>query len=277
MYERTYSAKVLKQNTPPEKKHRKKFAWKKFFMAALVVILVAVVVILVRTPKLQVHDVEVEGTHVTDPEEVSLFVKSQIEGNYLYFFPKSSMLLVPTTTIKKRLASAFPRFSTLDVRRKGINNLLVNVSEYQGEFLWCESDEACFFMTKDGIVFAEAPFFSGNAYKKIFIGKKETLPFKPVEENYMSVVKLLIERLPLILIEPTEFRQSSEHQIDITFYHNGNQALLMVDPSGGIEKMLEDLATGLNTEPLKSEFKNEKNILQSLDARFANKIVYKFK
>lgn len=277
MYERTYTSKVFKQNTPKEKKEKHPFPWKRFLWVVAGLLFVTAVVVLIRAPKLQVSNVEIIGANVTDPEDVSTIVNSYLEGHYLYFLPRSSMLLVPTAVITRHVRGQFPRFSSVDIRRKGVDRLVVSVVEHEGKYLWCENQESCFFMTKDGVVFAPAPFFSGDAYEKIFVGQKKDLPFRPMTDDTFSIVESLRERLPTIEIVPKLFRFVSEHQVDIIFVHNGHDASLIIDPSSPLDETLEDLATGLATEPLKSKFNDDKNILEYLDARFANKVVYKFK
>jgi cell division septal protein FtsQ len=276
MYERTYNAKVLSQKAPPEKKRRRRFPWRKFMIGLVSVLILAAIVILIRLPQLQVKTIAVVGTEVTDPEDVSIFIRSQIEGNFLYAFPKTSMLLVPTTSVAKWTAKEFPRFSSVDVRRKGVHGLTVSVSEHQGTYLWCAMDE-CYFMNADGLVFAPAPFFSGDAYAKLYIGTKSALPFSPLTPEQFAMVQVVLSRLPSIGINPSAIRDISSHQIDIDFSHKGTMARLMIDPNNDIEQTLEHLATALETDPLKTSFRSNSSVLEYLDARFSNRIVYKFR
>jgi hypothetical protein len=285
MYERTYNNKVLRQRAseedPKEKRRRRRFPWRRAIRISIWVLLVALAVMLIRLPQLRVTEVTVVGTNVADPEDVSLFVRSQIEGNFLYVFPKASMLLVPTASVTKWTTRQFPRFASVDVRRKGVHGLIVTVVEHQGAYLWCgnegQEDPSCFFMTKDGLVFAPAPFFSGDAYPKLYIGQKQELPFSPLTDKQLAMVQLLLERLPSIGIEPIAFREVSEHELDVIFSHNNRDARLMLDPGVDVAHMLENLATALATDPLHKDFMSSTKQLDYLDARFANKVVYKFK
>lgn len=277
MYERTYNTKVLSQKAPPEKKRRRRFPMRRFLKIAGGVVALAALVFLMQWKRLRVQSIDVVGASVTDPEDVRLFINSQIEGKILYLFPKSSMLLVPTASLTKWTARAFPRFESVDVRRKGVRELLVTVKEYQGEYLWCESEASCYFMAGNGVVFAEAPFFSGDAYVKLFFGEKKELPFSPLTGEQLELIELALDRLPSISIQPLVLRRVSEHQMDIVFSRYGEQTLLLIDPTRDIEKTLEDLATALAADPLKREFRDESKTLEYLDARFANKVIYKFK
>ncbi len=276
MYERTYTAKVLTQNAPIAPKRKRKAPLKTILWIIIACAIVGGAVFLIKWPKLQVRHIEVSGTNVVDPEEVELLLQSRIEGSYLHIFPHTSMLLVPTATFTKLIQKTYPRFATVNVRRKGVDTLTVTVTERDGKYLWCENEEKCFFMTDDGLVFAEAPFFSGDAYVKIFIGAVADLPFAPLSDTQVAIVHTLLDRLPTLSIKPTEFRQLSEHELDIIFLHDDHRARLIIDPQNDIEATLEDLATALGTEPLKSKYRTSTHILEYIDARFSNKVVYKF-
>lgn len=295
MYERTYQKKVLSQ-TPPEesaakkRRRRRRAKMRRILKVLFVLALITLVVFLIRLPQLQVRTVDVVGTSVVDPEDVSRYVQSQIEGNILYLLPKKSMLLVPTASIAKWTARQFPRFATVDVRRKGVHGLIVTVTEHTGTYLWCQEAQSqsadaaapsCYFMTSDGLVFAPAPVFSGNAYVRIYMGAKQELPFTPLTPDQLSLVQLLLDRLPAVGITPNAFRAISEHEIEIDFSHYGSTAQLLIDPvqdaSHTYDMMLQNIATALSTDPLKSDFANPSKNLEYLDARFANKVVYKFK
>ncbi len=277
MYERTYHSKVLSQNEPKEKKRRRRIPIKKILWLFVGVVMIAGIIVLIRLPGLQIREIDVTGANVTDPQDVSVFLHSQIEGNALYFFPRSSMLLVPTATLGKRVQAQFPRFASVDVRRIGLNGLLVTVTEHEGTYLWCQSQEECFFMTNDGIVFAQAPFFSGDAYERIFYGERGELPFSPLPDHFRALIDTMRERLPSIGIVPDEYSFESEHRVDIVFSHRGVEARLMIDPTNDIEQTVEDLATALATDPLKTQFNDKNKVLEYLDARFANKVVFKFR
>jgi hypothetical protein len=277
MYERTYHAKVLTQHAPVEKKRRKRFPWKRFFWWCGAFVFLVGIIFLIRLRGLQVASVSVVGTNVVDPEEISAVVWQRLEGTYLSILPRTSMFLVPTRRVESVVAQAFPRLSSVRIDRKGVRGLEVKVSEYEGEYLWCVTNDECYFMTKEGIVFAPAPFFSGDAYKKIFVRTQSPLPFEPITKPMMETLLLLLERLPLLGIEPIEFKEESEHQLEVVFLHQGRPATLILDHTRNTEAVLEDLATGLGTEPLKARFRDAGQVLEYLDARFANKIVYKFK
>jgi hypothetical protein len=274
MYERTYHKSVLKQAETP--KERRPFPWKR--VGIIFGILVAFVgfVFLTRIPKFQVDTVTVEGTNVADPEEVSLYVEKLLEGRALYIFPKTSIILVSSHVIQKNIEADFPRFQSVSVSKSNVHSLHIQVKEYEGVYLWCETEINCFFMDKNGVVFAPAPYFSGNAYVKIYTTKGGTVPFSPITPSELAMIGGIIERLKAISITPDEFNFVSDHQLAVAFSHNGNRSDIYFDPRRDVEESLEILYSGMRVETFGHLYRDMQQRLEYIDLRFSNKMVYKF-
>lgn len=273
MYERTYHSKLKQSELPKEKLP---FNWKRFVRVSAGVLAVSGIVVLIRLPVLQVKTVEVMGVNVADPEEVSVYVKKEIQGKVLFILPRSSMLVVPTATLAKKLTHAYPRFSSVDVRRKGINTLAVTVREYVGTYLWCNTLDSCYFMTDDGVVYAPSPFFSGDAYAKVFGGEKGDFPFMPITAKDFATVKLLEENLPTVSIHPAEFHFLPNRELRVVFFHNGRESALLFDSEGDTAAALQALDTAFKTDTFANRYRDPERALSYIDLRFPNKIVYKF-
>lgn len=275
MYERTYHKAVLKTDTKGSKK-RHQINWRLIARIVVAIAIVVGIIFLIRLPRAQVSTIDVEGATVVYPGDVSEFVKNQLEGNKLGILPRSSIFLVPADSLAKEIQTAFPRFQTVQVTRKNFSTLVVTVSEYQGVYLWCSDETTCYFMDQQGMVFASAPYFSGNAYPKIFIGSLQRLPFSALTPAQVATVALLVDHLTTLGIVPSEFHYVSDHELDIYFVHNGQQSTLLLDPTIDVNESLTALYTGLRTNPLATEFRDATKVLQYIDLRFTDRVVYKF-
>ena len=274
MYNRTYHEKVLGRSEPPKRK--REFNWRIFLLVLLSIIILGGIVFVSRLPKLQVSNIEVTGTNVADPEDVSNLITNLIEGNILFVFPKTSMLFVPTATISRMVEQKFPLFESVEIRRKGINELSVEVIERKGKYVWCENSDTCFFMTENGLVYASSPTFSGTAYIKLFGGERAELPFTPLSENDLTKVVVLSERLSTLNIEISEIKFISGTELEVLFKKDGLISVIHFDPSKDLDTSLEALYTAMRTEAFASQYHDPNKILRYIDLRFPNKVVYKF-
>jgi hypothetical protein len=275
MYERNYHKTVLKTEEKPAKKGTR-INWKLIILLTALAIVLVGSVFIIRLPSWQVKDVEVAGAQVADPGDVKEFIQNELKGNKLFFLPRTSIVLVPERSLEKKLKEQFPRFQTVSVSRKSFSALTVTVSEYQGIYLWCVDDNTCYFMDEKGIAFAPAPYFSGSAYPKIFVGEAHEVPFQALSAAQLEMTQLLLTRLPAISIIPTEFHYLSDHKLEVHFNHDGHQAMLIFDPTTDTLQALQALFTGLRTNPLATKFRDSGEVLEYIDLRFSNRVVYKF-
>ena len=273
MYERTYNSRVLRTDEKKPVK-KKQIPWKRILVVVSIVLVLVGIVFLVRAPKFQVRTVNVVGTSVTDPSDVSEFVLNSLGGTYAWIFPRTSVFLVSNETIAALVKESFPRLKDVTVDRDGMSSLRVTVGEYPGVYLWC--DDACAFMDETGTVFADAPYFSGSAYLKIFVGTREQYPFSPITPQQVVLVAHLKDRLEAIDIIPLSMRFESEHKLTVGFIHHTRTAQMYFDPKEDIDTSLETLYSGLRTEDVARQYHDSSKVLEYLDVRFANKLIYKF-
>lgn len=277
MYERNYHRQVLKTPEEGEKNTAKRSPWKKFVFVGVILAICFGIGYAIRLPKLQINNIIVEGVEVLDSHDVESAVMDMLSGKALWIFPKTSTLLVQTETIEKKIKQKFSRIDTVTVKRDKAQGLILNISEYHGAFLWCDAENQCFFMDKNGVVYSGAPVFSGSAYPKIFAGiPLQTLPFEGLRKDQLDFITALENRLTTIAITPSEYHLVSPREIRIDFLHNREIAQFIVDPTVPVETSLEYLFSGIRTEPLASSFHNENKKLLYIDVRYPNNIVYKF-
>lgn len=292
MYERSYQAKVLKadsasskraeENLSPEEKKKKikkeyfAISWWRVFWIFIIGSILVGIFILIRLPYFQITTVLVEGTTVVDQRDVIDFVNKQLQGDYLKVFPKSSLFLFSTKRSENNLKKQFSRIENIQVKKTNNHTLSINVGEYKGMYVWCDSDQSCFFMDEDGDVFAPAPIFSGNVYVKIFGGAKGEFPFMPLSKDTISNVNSLITYLDKISIKPNSFNFVDEHTLEIVFTHNGRDAKILIDPSLSFDFSYQSFISALKAPEFKNSFDAQDKYLEYIDLRFSRKIVYKF-
>ncbi len=278
MYRSTYNNKILNsEKLPPIKKP---FSWKKFLLFFSGILILVGLIFFIKNDRFQLKKIEIDGVIVVDKEEVSKFVMESLNGKYLYFFPKTSILLINSKSIGEEIKRSFPRFKSVEVNRSGFNSLRINTTEYLGTYLWCENQESsqCSFMDESGIVFAEAPYFSGDAYSKIYGGGNlKNYPFNPISNQNIIFIKLLKSKLFDIGIKTIDYDFISDDELSVSFYHNSQISKILINPNNDIDLIINIIYTGIRTEPLSTMYHEETKYLEYLDVRFDNKLIYKFK
>ncbi|MFA6076697.1 MAG: hypothetical protein WC735_01325 [Candidatus Paceibacterota bacterium] len=252
-----------------------------------------------RISVLNIGSIEVSGNKVVDTETIKMVVKKEINGYYLWFFPKTNVLFYPKDKIKNALRENFARLQNVNLSIKEDKILKIDLTERIVKYTWCgntvdstvglgEGDttsqkEKCYFMDAEGYIFDEAPYFSGEVYFK-FYGTTDSNSDEPsgsyfLKENFGKLVsfKKTLENIGLVPAKlykkdngDIEFFLSRKNSVSI-----GPKIIFKIDSD--FQKIAENLEVALDTEPLLSDFKNKYSSLLYIDLRFGNKVYYKFK
>lgn len=240
-----------------------------FYIGAGLILAVSLVLLL-RIDWFKIKSVEVAGNSVESSKNISDITKAQLSGHYLYFIPKSNFLLYPRRSLKGELLNSFKRFEAVDVSYEGDNTLLVDVEERKPLWLWCE-DKDCYFMDKDGYVFAKAPNFSGNVYLRASGGLNneggEIIGSKFANNWNFEELKAFVEAIKDRGFVPVGIAITPERDAEFLLK---NGEVIKLSPTKSLASAYADLENALASGLLSSEAP-----LQYIDLRFDNKIFYK--
>ena len=144
-----------------------------------------------------------------------------------------------------------------------------------------EDSNKCYFIDEAGYIFDDAPYFSGAVYLKFYgaTGRENPLGAHFFEPNFRKLV-LLKDALERIDLKPVIFDVKDNGDISVFLTSlsssvRGPEVILKSDAD--MDKVVENLQSVLDTEPLKSDFRNKYSSLIYIDLRFGNKVYYKFK
>jgi len=273
-----------------KKGKRKIFWYKTLFFFFIFIILIIALSFVSHIERLNINSVEVSGNQVLDEDTIKETVQAKIDGKYAWVFPKTNIFLYPKGNIKDTLTREFKRIKNISLGVEK-NALVINIDEHTGTYLWCGEipnfeigapEEKCYFLDKDGYVFDEAPYFSGEVYFKfygevpILLGVPSGSHFAPeIFHNLLALKQNLLG----IDLEPVILYLDNEGNIKIFLSKNSEKSHgpeIILKSSADFKKVVENLKAALGVEPLKSRFKNEYSSLQYIDLRFGNKVYFKF-
>jgi hypothetical protein len=276
MYERTYHDKAIKTDKRVLKREKLRRKRRRILFSILAILLLVGVVFFLRLRILQVDTVEVKGNEVVDSMDVSTAVLASITGKYIWVIPRSNVLLVSPHKLEAVIENTFTRAKSAHITRTGAHTITVAIEEYSVTYLWCTQESDCYAMDENGTVYSEAPYYSGDAYPRIYKGSLQPLPFSPLTALELKLVHESEDHLRTLSIVPEAYYFDSARTMRIRFAHEGAAATLYIDPMIPLEESFEKLYTGLRTDPLQQKFNNPKDVLQYLDLRYDGKVIYKF-
>lgn len=273
MYEQSYHSRL---DQSQQGQIRNKVPWKKIISLVATCALLTGIVFLLRIPFLQIDKIDIVGSEVEDAENVSESLRNFLAGNYLYVLPKTSIFLINTKMIKNEIKNVYPRFKTVSVNRDSIKNLKIFVEEYKGSYLWCDTNDDCAFIDENGVAFADAPYFSGSAYLKIYGNRETQYPYIPLSQKQLNSILEIDQRLKKINIEPISYLILTSNKISAIFIHNKKRTQIKFDINKDLDQTFTTLYTAMRTEPFMSMYNNEENVLEYIDLYSVNKLIYKF-
>lgn len=237
-----------------------------------------------RNYHFQIQTVVLSGNDVTDDEEILSVVEKHLSGHYAYIVPKRNAFLYPRDEIIFDIHEIFPRLRDVEIKREGKNKVSISMREVRGDALWCgrdtvliDTNHTCYFTDSTGVVVSEAPYYSGNVYRKFYGGTISTEPLGKefvTKERFNDLLTFAdgIESLgfPVLAIgvgngEDSTLIVDTEKPRAVIRFRND-------DPYGEI---LSNLGAALSKDELKTELENKK--LEYFDLRFTNKVYYRFR
>ena len=254
-----------------------------FFVLSIIILFVGFV-FLSRIKNLNINNIEISGNKIIENKDIENIVNQNISGYYFWFLPKTNFLFYPNKKIKQDLTDNFKRIKNVSIQNKDFENLQINIEEREAKYIWCgeklpdeissldnkPENNQCSFMDESGYVFDSAPYFSDNVYLKIF---------GEINKEIFPKIILFIENIKQNKIKPIAMFFKNDGDVEI--YLNSDKILvnapkIIFKNNSNFEKILNNLETALDTEPLKTNFNKKYASLLYIDLRFGNKVYYKF-
>jgi hypothetical protein len=272
------------------KERRKKIFVKSLWVLfALVVFLIALALVS-SIDSLVVKKVEVRGNEIVSEEDVSDAAFSVLSQNRFLIFAGENKFLYSKRALEEGIKKAIPRILSLSIVREG-DKLLIDITERQRMYLWCGEEAPtrvisgisrdCYFLDKSGFIFDSSPGFSSGVYFTFYSKLNNENPVGQYVLNFdlLKDVESLISGLKDLGLSAHSLVSKDDGQYELLFDLAGRlpeyPKLLFVDDQS-VDDIYNKIASILDEDPFKKDFLEKPGKLEYIDARFKNRIFYKF-
>ena len=205
-----------------------------------------------------------------------LFKVSQTKT--LAIFPRNKVLTFPSSKIREVVVTALPNTESIKIRPVGFHTIRVTIKQFVPLF---KTDNA-HGVTKTGIVYAE--FKDISAVPLLVTASSTTVSstnngittnqIVGVDEKILLKLSSLIQKINSVIFS-VSFVSIDEYG-DVSFFNENKQSRIIFALDTDETKVWSNIVSAIDTEPLKSKLLHNKTELKYLDARFGNKVFYKF-
>lgn len=269
-------------------KQKRAFRMRVLLISILVVVCALGFIFLMRASFLQIHKISVLGTRVLIATDISQTAERELSGSYLGVIPKTNILFFPKQKLLRAVLVSYPRVSTVSVNREfslSFSSLVLSVTERTQTYLWCNNlpdpSAPCYYLDREGLVFARAPEISGTVYFKFFGGTlkgssdpvnkpmvtatayKRYLDFKDAFES------IHVSSFGAEVISDTEMHFLLSRDLSAT------RMVIRVRTTDDPVIVASNLATAMTKEPFKRLFEQERARIEYIDLRFPNKVYFR--
>ncbi len=255
------------------RRRRQILGFKITMIIVLVIGLVCGAIALTRIAALQITDVEVKGAVAVESAEIIQTANDYLYGNYFYLFPHRNRYIYPKQVIEHALHDRFKRVQDVDIKQRG-QILTITITERSPAYLWCRgsdvhSTEACYFMDKQGFVYAEAPIFSG----KTFFSFYGVLPDEPIGKTFLTPEQFdyVADFAAYLNSKQLDvYALSASLDGTYTIYMNRGGKLIV-----SANQTVSELVPIVETLLQNNQIQSTSTALDYVDLRFGNKVFFK--
>lgn len=244
-----------------------------------------------QNTKININNIEIDGNKVIETKSIKEIVNTELEGKYMWIFPKTNFLIYPKRSIKNALNEKYKRLKDISIDIQDLTTMKISLLERMAVYTWCGADPLpddiddneikCYLLDNEGFIFDEAPYFSADVYTR-FYGTKNVNMDNPVGSNFskdifnkLTSLKKSLEDINL-KIQSFHLPENGDIKMFLPPKSSKNKPYIIFKADVDFDKVGENLQASLNTDPLQTDFRDKYNSLLYIDLRFNNKVYFKF-
>lgn len=226
-----------------------------------------------------IYTFELVGVKSEDKAEIIESLSRETSSKIIGIIPSNRIFSYRGLAFKKILADKLPNVSDIRIQVVGLHTVRISVKFYE-PFLRIDDTHA---ITNEGVVYKEVRDIHGY----VTLNLATTTQYKEEDNDGIKVVKVAgidKEKLTSMITLADKINSTiltiSRIEIDtygdISLYDESGISKVMFAGDQDTKKVWSNLVSAIDTDPLKEKLSNNKDNLEYLDARFGNKVFYKF-
>lgn len=260
-------------------KRKKTLLRKVFFIIVIVLFLVSLSILSLTNKKIRIKEnIIITGNSAVSSEDVFRVVEKELNTRYFSLIPTDNFLFLRRKTIRESIYDNFKKIKEIKINLDSLTNLNINIEERSSDSLWCdglpEKYKDCYFMDKDGFVFAKAPDLTDTIFMRFFGLIKD----EPIGKQYFNKEKFLEKKeiiywIKKIGFSPKYFVSLSENDFEIIL---SGGAKVCFDETNSIIENINKIEVLIKEGLIKID-KEFVDTIKHIDLRYGNKVHYDFK
>jgi hypothetical protein len=178
-----------------------------------------------------------------------------LPGNRTFSFHKKAM--------KREIMDALPNSKAVSIRPAGLHSIKITVDPYVAAFAMDNG----FALSKEGVIYKEI----GTTFDLPNISLSTSTALTAGD---IAAITMFVDQIDAVLFDVGKITVD-EHN-DIRFYAKDDEAYVTVNGTANLGRSWSNILSAIDTDPLKGKLAKGAGSLEYLDARFGNKVFYKF-
>lgn len=174
-------------------KKRKKIIITTVLIFSCIIFILIFAILFFRLSFFQIKTINVIGAKNLNQKELEEKALSVLNGNLLYFLPRTSRFFYSKDNINKALTEEYKDIDAMNIKSSGLSAININIVERLPNALVCsgfqEEDEndSCFYSDNNGYIYSQAPKISEGVYSIYFLNS-DSDSFK-IGSNFIDPAK----------------------------------------------------------------------------------------
>ncbi len=280
----------IKSTSNVTKERRKKSFVKTLWILLSLVFLLIGLAFLSHIKNLLITDVSVSGNEILEEGEIKSEAFKILAKKRFLVFAGENKIIYSKKKLEEGLKKKFPRILSIQTSLEE-KKIYFDIVERERAHLWCgeehpvrdeiSTERECYFLDSSGFIFDKSPQFSSGVYFTFYskIENKNPVGQYILDFDFLKDIELLISGVKEHGFPVHSLVAKEDGQYELLFNLSTiskEYPKLLFTSDQNIGEIYNKFISVVEEDPFKTDFIEKPNKLEYIDARFKNRIFYKF-